>query len=155
MKQLILLLLFIPLVAFGQISMSDLIKVSKMDLENFEIYGLEKGYRFGKISNEEDVNWYGLQMKKTNGQRTEFLTNYQKMGFKGERGASYQGPMQERLATLYKEIKSLGFELSEMNEFESDGKIYLAKDYKKNNELINIYVYPDGVNIEISYTYNL
>ena len=38
MKKLILILLFIPLVSFGQISISDLIKVGKMDMESFEIY---------------------------------------------------------------------------------------------------------------------
>ena len=41
MKKLIVLLLFFPLVSFGQISISDLIKVAKMDRESFEIYALK------------------------------------------------------------------------------------------------------------------
>ena len=53
MKKLILLLLFIPLVSFGQISISDLIKVGKMDMESFEIYALEKGYRFEDLQNTD------------------------------------------------------------------------------------------------------
>ena len=45
MKKLILLLLFIPLVAIGQsISVSNILKVAKMDRESFEIYAMDKGF---------------------------------------------------------------------------------------------------------------
>ena len=96
-------------------------------------------------------------MKKLNGQRTEYLSNYLKYGFEGERKATYQGPMQERLTSLYKEIKSLGFEVSEMYEYKADNeKNYFVKDYKKNDyEEIIIYIFPDGLTVEINYKYKL
>ena len=156
MKNIFLILLFIPLVSYGQISISDLIKVGKMDLESFEIYALEKGFRFNKIENDEEDNLYGLGMKKPDGQRTEYLTNYQKYYGDAARAVNYQGPIQEKLVSIYKELKSLGFEMYDMSEYENDGKTYFLKEYIKNGgEEITIYIFPDGLTCEISYEYKL
>ena len=155
MKKLLLLLLFIPLVSFGQISISDIIKVGKMDLESFEIYALEKGFRHNKIDKTED-SFYGLEMKKSDGIRTEYLTNYQKYGISNRRAAIYQGPIQERLVSIYKELKSLGYEMHGMSESESNGKTYFGKEYIKNGyETIYILISHDDLTVEINYQYFL
>ena len=127
-----------------------------MDLESFEIYGLEKGFRFNKIVNDEEYNLYGLGMKKPNRERTEYLTNYQKYYGDAARGVTYQGPIQEKLVSIYKELKSLGFEMYDMSETENNGKTYFLKEYIKNGgEVISIYIFPDGLTCEITYEYKL
>ena len=156
MKKLILLLIFIPLVSFGQITISDIIKVGKMDLESFEIYALEKGFRFDNIENEEENNLYGLTMSKVEGQRTEYLSYYQKFFGVADRAVNYQGPVQEKLVSIYKELKSLGYEMHGMSESESNGKTYFGKEYIKNGyETIYILISHDDLTVEINYQYFL
>ena len=61
MKKLLLLLLFIPLVAIGQsISVSNILKVAKMDRESFEIYAMDKVFVFNEF--EEDEDFKGLRI---------------------------------------------------------------------------------------------
>ena len=150
MKKLILLLLFIPLVSFGQISISDLIKVGKMDMESFEIYALEKGYRFEDLQNKD--SYKGLKMKKSNGSRTEFLTLYLDHNIVN---VKYKGPVQERLVSIYKELKSLGFKIDRTFEW-NDEKIYV-KEYSRSGpqnswrDLLEINIYSDGIYCEIHY----
>tara|TARA_A100001035_G_scaffold277331_1_gene273957 strand:- start:3485 stop:3949 length:465 start_codon:yes stop_codon:yes gene_type:complete len=154
MKKLILLLLFIPLVSFGQISISDLIKVGKMDMESFEIYALEKGYRFEDLQNTDSNK--GLKMKKSNGSRAEFLTLYSNPSLVN---VKYKGPVQERLVSKYKELKSLGFKIYRTFEW-NDEKIYV-KEYERSGpknyvtERLQIEIYSDGIYCEIHYQYFL
>ena len=151
MKKLILLLLFIPLFSFGQISISDMIKVGKMDRESFEIYALEKGYRFEKITNEE--NYDGLTMSISGGKRTEYLSQYSKWPGRSF-NVSYQGPAQERLSSIYKELRSLNFVLvnTAVKKFDGDESGTYVKTYKKGDkESVIIYVFEDGMTCEIGY----
>ena len=71
MKKLILLLLFVQSfsysqdISLGQISISELIKVAKMDRESFEIYALENGYSYNNKIVKDEME--SLRMNKGSG----------------------------------------------------------------------------------------
>ena len=148
MKKLILLLLFIPLVSLGQISISDLIKVAKMDRESFEIYALENGYSYSNKKVEDEMEYLG--MDKGSGYNYKILTHYTKYG-PFSYASNYVGP-QEGLVNIYKELKNLGFTLDDAKESFVSEKRYYLKSYIKNDELVNIYIYTDGSDLSIHYT---
>ena len=148
MKKLILLLLFIPLVSFGQISISDLIKVAKMDRESFEIYALENGYSYGKST--KDGIFESLEMKKGSGYNFKFLehiTKIESMPYK----STYTGP-QEGLVNIYKELKNLGFTVDKTQEILYDDGSKYFKSYIKNDELVELYITADGDDFTIFYS---
>ena len=61
MKKLLFLLMF-PVLCFGQeISLKELISISNMDSESFEIYAINKGYKFSRFHKSDD-KVYGLRM---------------------------------------------------------------------------------------------
>ncbi len=141
MKKLILLLLFIPLVSFGQISISDLIKVAKMDRESFEIYALENGYRYWKPIKED--GYEGLLMEKDN--RNEGLGHYSMLNKSLK--SDYMGP-QEGLVSIYKELKNLGFTLFETQEAVVGNFNRYSKIYKKDDEQVTITIINNDLSIQ-------
>jgi hypothetical protein len=149
MKKLILLLLFIPLVAIGQsISVSNILKVAKMDRESFEIYAMDKGFVFHKV--EEDEHIKGLIMFK-GGYGGEYLSNYSKF-FGNKHSTNYQTYNTKRLSSIYKELKTLGFKLVDSKGLEnnSDGFQYEKNYQRGTKEGINIYIKSDWVEIAYS-----
>jgi hypothetical protein len=149
MKKLILILLFIPLVAIGQsISVSNILKVAKMDRESFEIYAMDKGFVFHKV--EEDENIKGLIMFK-GGYGGEYLSNYSKF-FGNKHSTNYQTYNTKRLSSIYKELKTLGFKLVDSKGLEnnSDGFQYEKNYQRGTKEGINIYIKSDWVEIAYS-----
>ena len=147
MKKLLLLLLFIPLVAIGQnISVSNLLKVAKMDRESFEIYAMDRGFVFENVKEDEDIK--GLTMFRGGPGSEEYLSNYSKY-FSYKYAANYQTSNTKRLSSIYKELKTLGFKLvdSKGRENDSDGFQY-EKNYERGTkELLNIYIKSDWVEI--------
>ena len=149
MKKLILLLLFIPLVAIGQsISVSNILKVAKMDRESFEIYAMDKGFVFHKV--EEDEHIKGLTMFK-GGYGGEYLSNYSKF-YLYKHSTNYQTSNTKRLSSIYKELKTLGFKLVDSKGLEnnSDGFQYEKNYQRGTKEGINIYIKSDWVEIAYS-----
>jgi len=149
MKKLLLLLLFIPLVAIGQsISVSNILKVAKMDRESFEIYAMDKGFVFHKV--EEDEHIKGLTMFK-GGYGGEYLSNYSKF-FGDKHSINYQTYNTKRLSSIYKELKTLGFKLVDSKGLEnnSDGFQYEKNYQRGTKEGINIYIKSDWVEIAYS-----
>ena len=147
MKKLILLLLFIPLVAIGQsISVSNILKVAKMDRESFEIYAMDKGFVFNSF--EEDENFKGLSMSKGEYGSEEYLTNYSKFYFY-KHATNYQTANTKRLSSIYKELKTLGFKLVDSKGLEnhSYGMQYVKNYERGTKELFNIYIKSDWVEI--------
>ena len=146
MKKLILLLLFIPLVAIGQsISVSNILKVAKMDRESFEIYAMDKGFVFHKV--EEDEHIKGLTMFK-GGYGGEYVSNYSKF-FGDKHSTNYQTYNTKRLSSIYKELKTLGFKLVDSKGLENDSYGYqYVKNYERGTkEELDIYIKSDWVEI--------
>ena len=147
MKKLILILLFIPLVAIGQsISVSNILKVAKMDRESFEIYAMDKGFVFNEF--EEDENFKGLSMFKGEYGSEEYLTNYSKY-FWYKQSVNYQTANTKRLSSIYKELKTLGFKLVDSNGVENDsyGFQYVKNYERGTKEVLNINIKSDWVEI--------
>ena len=147
MKKLILILLFIPLVAIGQsISVSNILKVAKMDRESFEIYAMDKGFVFHKVKEDEDIK--GLTMYRGGNGSFEYLSNYSKY-FSYKYAANYQTSNTKRLSTIYKELKTLGFKLVDSKGLEnsSDGFQYEKNYQRGTKESLNIYIKSDWVEI--------
>jgi len=149
MKKLILLL-FIPLVSFGQGELAQLIRVAKMDIESFEIYALEKGYTLNEFVDEE--NFKGLEMQKGFGSTTEYLSVYSKW-YNEKYKSVYQGEKQRRLPDIYGELKKMGFKLFDTESMTTDNGITsYVKEYKKGDrETISIYIFEGADTIEIAY----
>ena len=147
MKKLILLLLYIPLVAIGQsISVSNILKVAKMDRESFEIYAMDKGFVFNEF--EEDEDFKGLRMFKGEYGSEEYLTNYSKYFFY-KYSTNYQTRNTKRLSSIYKELKTLGFKLVDSKGLENDSYGYqYVKNYERGTkEELDIYIKSDWVEI--------
>ncbi len=121
-----------------------------MDLEKFEVFAFENNYKFEKFHDEENVR--GLSMVRGYGKQTEYLTVYEKL-YNYKYGSVYQGGKQKRLPTIYKELKKLGFKLFNTSNFKSSNEsIPYLKEYKRGaKELINVFIFEDGVTIEMSY----
>jgi hypothetical protein len=148
MKKLILLLLFIPLVAIGQnISVSNILKVAKMDRESFEIYAMDRGFVFHKVEEDEDIK--GLVMFRGDIGSEEYLSNHSKyFGYKSY--SCYQTYNTKRLSSIYKELKTLGFKLVDSKGLEKDSDGYqYVKNYKRGTkEMLDIYIKSDCVFID-------
>ena len=150
MKKLILILLFIPLVAIGQsISVSNILKVAKMDRESFEIYAMDKGFVFYEFTDDEDVK--GLRMSRGEYESVEYLSNYSKFGWY-KHSANYQTANTKRLSSIYKELKTLGFKLVDSKGLENDSNgMQYAKNYERGTkEELNIYI--KSYWVEIAYS---
>lgn len=149
-KILIILLSFIPLVAIGQsISVSNILKVAKMDRESFEIYAMDKGFVFYEF--EENVNIKGLRMFRGGYGSEEYLSNYSKyFGYK--HATNYQMRNTKRLSSIYKELKTLGFKLVDSKGLENDSYgMQYEKNYERGTkEELNIYIKSDWVEIAYS-----
>ena len=139
--------MFIPLVAIGQsISVSNILKVAKMDRESFEIYAMDKGFVFNEF--EEDEDFKGLRMFKGEYGSEEYLTNYSKY-FWYKHSANYQTANTKRLSSIYKELKTLGFKLVDSKGLENDsyGFQYVKNYERGTKEVLNINIKSDWVEI--------
>ncbi len=153
MKKLILLL-FIPLISlssFGQGEVTQLMRIAKMDLEKFEVFAIDNNYKFDNFDDDENVR--GLSMVRGYGDQTEYLTVYEKF-YTYKYASGYQGGKQKKLPTIYKELKKLGFKLFDTSNFTNSktGMNSYLKEYKRGNkEFIRIFIFEDGIAIEMSY----
>ena len=77
MKKLLLLLLFIPIVSFGQITYNDLMSINSID--TFKKVAIENNYEFTDYSVEEGVISYGYDIVKDsiNGNKSSKWAFYQ------------------------------------------------------------------------------
>ena len=132
MKKLILLLLFTPLVAIGQsISVSNILKVAKMDRESFEIYAMDKGFVFHKVEEDEDIK--GLEMIKGGYGSYEYLSNYSKF-YLYKHSTNYQTSNTKRLSSIYKELKTLGFKLVDSKGLEMIPMVFSTRKIMKEEQ---------------------
>jgi hypothetical protein len=122
-----------------------MIKVAKMDRESFEIYAMDKGFEFFEFKEDDDTK--GLIMVKGEYGSEEFLTNYS-IFFWLKYAVVYQTANTNRLSSIYKELKTLGFKLVD-SEALKNGSQYKKNYERGTKEELDIYIESDWV--EISY----
>ena len=107
---------FLSSVAFGQVSISELMKVAKMDEVSFETYATNKGFEYYE-GNEYEMMIY-LCMNKADKVGEEFLYHYTKfLEFKYY--SKYEINNTKILPNIYNELKSIGFKTDDSEEFKT------------------------------------
>ena len=145
MNKLLFIFSFLCSVTYGQISIQELISVSKMDSEGFEIYAMSKGFSFYELDNKENAK--GITMFKGEYGNERYLTWYSKY-FNEKNHSNYQTGNTSELQKLFKELGALGFKLEDRSQF--DG--YYTKDYsRRGKENVAIFIRPDWVEIGYSF----
>lgn len=144
MKLLFLIFSLSSSVAFGQISIQELISVSKLDLDAFEIYAMKKGYSF--YSSEEDGKAEGIVMQQFFSETgiTRYISCYSKF-FTCRYASNYQTSQTSELQKMYQDLGSLGFKLS----YRYTSDVDYQKHYTRGDEKVSFYIKPDW--IEVSY----
>jgi len=154
MKRLLVLLLIpiFSLSSFGQ-EIDQLIKISK-DLETFEIYALENGYKFYKM---DEIRLTFKKVTQINPFRPEIKTEYLSVytaGFVGKYHSTYDGVEQEKLPDIYRELKKLGFKLVNTRNISSDDddiKWYVKEYSRGDTEEISVYIGSKNDVYELNY----
>ena len=133
-------------VAYGQVSIQELISVSKMDSEGFEIYAMNKGFSFNNLKNNENIEGISMYNGKIGNER--YLIWYSRY-FTDKYASNYQTSNKSELAELYKEIGSLGFKLDSREGTEE----FYNKSYSRGKEKLDIFIFQNKNWVEISYYY--
>ena len=116
-----------------------------MDGESFEIYAIDKGFAFYEFEEDDDIK--GLIMVKGEIGSEEYLTNYS-IYFWFKYAANYQTANTNRLSSIYKELKTLGFKLVDSKGLKN-GSQYVKNYERGTKEELKIFIKSDWV--EISY----
>jgi len=90
-------------------TVSEMIRVYKMDMDQFETFAISKGYEFYRFErNEEKYN--GICYIKGVGNETKYITHHDKYFSYGSH-VNYQTGNTNEILNLKKQIKSLGYKL--------------------------------------------
>ena len=145
MKLLFLIFSLSYSVAFGQISIKELISVSKLDSEAFEIYAMKKGFNFHRLENSENSEAIVMQQFFSETAITRYISWHSRY-FTERYHSNYQTSQTNELQKMYQDLGSLGFKLS--SRFESND--HYQKTYSQGKEVVIFYIKPDW--IEIGYS---
>ena len=133
--------------SFGQMTVSDMVKINNMNLDEFETYALERGYTFKEIKDKKE-RAYGHTYMQGRGITTKYLTLYTKY-IGGFNLVTYQTSSSSEFLNIKNQLKTLGFVLRTEEHY--DGTPY--KEYRNNKYEMSIYTGAgeDGTNFfEIS-----
>ena len=140
---LLFLSVFLSVSLFGQITVSELIKIAQMDRESFELYALNNGYEFHKAGETENQS----KIIMVKGQKPKEVYLYHADRYFSKRYHSlYDTYNKKDLGLWYFQLEELGFILTNK---EFVGSTY-AKDYTRGKETISIYQKKE--NLEIAYS---
>lgn len=152
----LLLVIFISFTSCGQtFSLPELIKMSKMNVDDFDTFVSAKGYVF--IGKEDDskkkgVN-YAFDYHSSNGVANKFITLYSYyQGYKTL--LNYQTLSKTEYVNIKKQIKALGFNLVESGPFTNkNGETSNHLMYQKGKAEISIFTAFNRYEINYSVTY--
>jgi hypothetical protein len=123
-----LLLIFSFNISFGQMTVSEMMRVYKMDLDQFETYSISKGFQFLEVTSNE--NYFGHKYGKGPGKNTKYLTLYTNF-FKHGKYLTYQTSNSNEYLNFKNDLKSKGFIVSSTKSFEgSIEKIYMLNKWE-------------------------
>lgn len=140
-----LLLVCSSFFSFSQITPTEMMKIYKMDMDQFETYSLNKGYEFSNTKDNE--NLFGVTYTKGLGTNTKYLTLYTRHFVDGIM-VRYQTSNNNEFASFKNALKVNGFKLVDTHTF--DGNI--VKKYILKEWVIEIY---SGVDDYVYFEINL
>ena len=128
--------------SFGQsFSLTDLIKMSKMNVDDFDTYVTAKGYAFHEEideTNRQGVG-YAYNLDSYTLKATKFIELYQRH-YNNRYFIYYQTLDKKEYLNIKNQIKALGFTLKDTSVFKSDnGKVSNNFVYRKGKAEIDIY----------------
>jgi hypothetical protein len=132
----ILLLISFSTIAFSQMTFKKLVKIYKMDMDQFEEYAISRGYKFHHFKKDEDLN--GISYSKGEGKETKYLTLYDNFYGNGNY-VEFQTCVSSELLKIKTEMKKFGYTLYESNFMENRIKY---DDYKRGVLKLSIYTKP-------------
>jgi hypothetical protein len=132
MKKIILFSIytFFTIQSFGQIKVTTLMNILKMNYNQFENYSLENGWTLDKVENSK--NYEGVVYTKGSGSKKEFITLYKKYFNEGNH-VEFQTSNKEHYILFKNEIIKNGFKLKKTETKEN----IIRYTYTKN---VNIYL---------------
>ena len=136
--RLLFLFVFLTGISYSQITISELIKVAKMDTESFEIYAMDRGYKFDTAEDSQGTPVLVYFLNDYSHRLTRYLKHFN-FGVR-EFGMEYQTNTTE-LNNIYKELNTLGFKMTEMEIKKHDADV--VKKYKRGRELVTIFLKSD------------
>ena len=125
-----ILLIFSFNISFSQMTVSEMMRVYKMDMDQFETFAINKGYKFYKF--QKDENTYGHTYKKGYGENIKYLTLYSRFYSKGIY-VYYQTSNSNEYLIFKNQLKNFGFVLTPSIEEvfrENPYKVYRNKTYE-------------------------
>lgn len=118
-----LILLIFPFYLNAQLTINDIKMILKMDLDKFETYAYNNGYKFKGMQETERV--FGITFKKDYGLDTKYITLYEKY-FNDGKTLTYQLSKKSEYLNLKKQIELSGFKLIRIFNFDDS----LVREYK-------------------------
>lgn len=128
--------------SFGQMTLSELMRVYNMDMDQFETYAIGKGYEFSSFKKGENVN--GISYVKGVGKDTKYIKLYDNWYSEGSL-VQFQTSVSSEIVNIKNQLKSIGFKLCK-SEFLDDNEGTQVKKYRNNKFEIRIYTTPPNDN---------
>ena len=143
-----LLLISFSSIAFSQMTFNDILKIYKMDMDQFEEYAISRGYEFYKFEKEEEVN--GVMYRKINrrGRETTYLELYDSYYSEGKH-IGFQTGVSSDILRIKTEMKKFGYKLY-TSIFMKDN-ITKADRYTNGKFELSIYTTPPNENFDYAW----
>lgn len=138
--------------SYGQISVSEMIKVYSMDYDKFEDFVLTKGWEIDEIKNDE--NYHGIFYKKGNGLKREFLGLFDRFYENGKK-VQYQTCITDVYIKFKNQLKESGFKLYKNSSYKIEEKDVMVNYYRNNSFEIRIYILPPEIDGNSVGTYEI
>lgn len=123
-----LLLVFSFNISFGQMTVSEMIKIYGMDLDEFETFALGKGFELHEIKNDEKIN--GVVYIKNRGLYPYYLELDLLNVYHGKL-VSFQTSINSEFVSIKNQLKILGFKLfNDENSFIDEKQSMIVRSYK-------------------------
>lgn len=133
------LLFFSFSTSFAQsFSLPELIKMSKMSVDDFDTYVTSKGFVFEGADKDDDFERlnYALNLDISNSRALKFITLYKRYN-EGRYFISYQTLDKKEYLNIKNQLKTLGFILQDSRIFTNKGEVYKG-------EVSNVFEYGKG-----------
>lgn len=144
--------LFFTTTSLGQsFTLPELIKMSKMNVDDFDTYVTSKGFVFEGADNEDQTEGvsYALNLNISNSKASKFIGLYERH-YDDKYYIHFQTIDKNEYINIKNQIKTLGFKLKNSRIFTTDeGKVVNRFLYIKGKSEITIYV--DGKSFEVNY----